>query len=239
MKKIVVFAAILGSFGTLKAQKQEGIIDFEQKINMHKRMTDESMKAMIPEFRTTQHQLFFNANESVYKLLEKEDDDDEEMGGGGVKIKLTMPKNELYRNFTTQKKIDLKEMLGKKYLINDTLQTMAWKLGTESKKIKGFECMKATMVNNETQKTIVAWFTPEISCPSGPEIYGTLPGMILEVNVNDGEIVYTAHKITFAKLKPNDLKQPTEGKLISPEGFKKMIDDFRANNGSGIKIMRN
>ena len=239
MKKIVILVAFLSSFGTLKAQKQEGIIDFEQKINMHKRITDEAIKAMIPEFRSTQHQLFFNANESVYKLLEKDEDEDDSMGGNGVKIKMTMPKNELYRNYTSQKKIDLREMIGKKYLIADTLKTMPWKLGTETKKIKGFECMKATMVNDETKKNVVAWFTSEIACPSGPENYGTLPGMILEVNVADGEIVYSATNIAFAKLKPNDLKQPTQGKPTTPEEYQKMIDEFKANRSNNIKIMKN
>lgn len=239
MKKIVFLAIIIGSFNTLKAQKQEGIIDFEQKINMHKRITDEAIKAMIPEFRVTQHQLFFNADESIYKLLEKDEDDDEGTTNGGVTIKMTMPKNELYRNYTSQKKIELREMMGKKLLITDTLQTTPWKLGSETKTIKGFVCTKATMISEETKKTTVAWFTPEISCPSGPENYGTLPGMILEINIADGELVYTATKITFAKLKSSDLKQPTEGKPTSPEAYKKMIDEFKANRGNNIKIMKN
>ena len=229
--------AVLGGFGTLKAQKQEGTIVFDQKTNMHKLITDESIKAMIPEFRTTQHQLIFNSEESLYKVLEKDDDDDESMGSGGVSIKFKPSRNQTYRNYTNQKKTELKILLDKKYLVTDTLQTMPWKLGTETKKIKGFDCTKATMVNAENKKTTVAWFTPEIACSGGPENYGTLPGMILEVNVNDGEMIYTATNVTFAKLKPSDLKQPSEGKITTPAEFKKVMEDFKANRNNNIRTM--
>jgi len=46
------------------AQKNEGIILFEEKINVHRNLPPEAadMKAMIPEFRTHQNDLLLTAN---------------------------------------------------------------------------------------------------------------------------------------------------------------------------------
>ncbi len=54
-------------------QTNEGMITYETKINMHRTLPKEreDMKNMIPEFRVSQQQLFFNADESLYKPLKK------------------------------------------------------------------------------------------------------------------------------------------------------------------------
>ncbi len=46
-----------------------GAVIYERKINMHKTIQDEQMKAMIPEFRTSKHMLLFSDSISVYKMV--------------------------------------------------------------------------------------------------------------------------------------------------------------------------
>ena len=60
-----------------------------------------------------------------------------------------------------------------------------WKIENESKKIDDYICYKATLVekyknrmNEEKQKTVVAWFCPEIPYSFGPNEYYGLPGLI-------------------------------------------------------------
>jgi len=71
-------------------------------------------------------------------------------------------------------------------------------------------------------------------------MHGGLPGMILELNIGDGEIVFTPLEIT--KLDDKKLvKAPTNGKKTTRKEFQKMVEEqFGANPGGGpvIRIHR-
>ena len=90
---------------TAFAQNNEGVIRFEEKVNMHRSLPPEAadMKAMIPEFRTQKSELLFNATESLYRNVEDEDED-EEVSGGGVNIRMQRPEATYYRNLSTMRK---------------------------------------------------------------------------------------------------------------------------------------
>lgn len=240
MKKTVLLISCL--WATLAfAQKNEGIITYEQKINMHRRMPpeDEQMKAMVPEFQVHKVQLLFTPDQSLFKNVEEEEEDDAP-ASSGVVIKMQLPDNVLYRNFKEARIVESREFLQKQYLITDSLKGQAWKLSGESKTILGYSCLKATTSDTTRKQEITAWFTDAISCPSGPEGFNLLPGMILEVNINDGETVYTALNIEKRALKPSEIKPPTDGKPISAADFKKKVDDFMKENGGGrIRIIKN
>lgn len=212
----------------LSAQVKEGQIIYLQTINLHKRLKpeDEKMKEMIPEFKTQKMHLFYTKSESFYKDYEDEEDDLQasNAGGGGMGMRFMRPKSELYRNYKTKRKADSKEFMGEKFRIEDTLSNPQWKLTNETKKVLQYSCMKATLVDTATQKTVVAWFTTEIACGSGPEGYGSLPGMILELHINDDENQYTAIEIRPNLPKNDAIKAPTSGKLITEKDFKKMVE---------------
>jgi GLPGLI family protein len=235
MKKLFLCMSLIISNLAI-AQKQEGVITFEEKVNMHKRIADESMRAMMPEFRITKSQLFFNATESLYKPIEEDEADD--ASHGGMKIQIMGASNEFYRNYGTTKKIDYRDFRGKMLLIEDSLKTTAWKILGENKTIKSYNCTKATFFNEERKQNITAWFTSDISCPAGPQTLGTLPGMILEANINDGEVVYSALNIEFRKLKADELKVTKGGKVTSSAEYKKMFDDFMKETGGTGRIIR-
>jgi len=227
------------------AQVKEGSIIYERKMNMHKRLTgeQESMKNMIPEYNTSKVQLVFAESESVFKNLPQEDDIRESAGeDGNVRqvIRFGGNENETYKNYATSKLIELRELGPKKYIIEDSLRRMAWKLDEsgETKKIKGYTCKKATTKGQLGD--VVAWYTDEISCPSGPDNFGGLPGMILEVNVNDNEIVFTPLEITD-KTDKKVVKAPSGGKKITRAEYQKMMEEqFGAGSGGGpqIRIIR-
>ncbi len=256
MSKTLTFAPLLATILLANigfAQKQEGVITFESKINMHRTIkfggdNAEQMKAMMPEYRTSKMVLYFNENESLYKAPEAKEEDDENQdingGGNGVRMKFNTPKNEIYVNTAQSKKIELNDMFGKKFLIEDSLKTPKWKIETDIKKVAGFDCMKATLkTTGEKPQNIVAWFTSDISCASGPNYVG-LPGMILEINIDEGLQAYTAQSIDFRKLKSDELKAPSGGKKVSQAEYKKIREDrlkelgMPANGGGGaIKMI--
>jgi GLPGLI family protein len=61
------------------------------------------------------------------------------------------------------------------------------------------------MYEKNDSTRIYAWYTPELSTPTGPEGYCGLPGTILGLATEDGGIVYFAKKI--------ELISPTEEEL--------------------------
>lgn len=222
------------------AQNNEGIIRFEEKINVHRSLPPdaEDMKAMIPEFRTHPSELLFNATESLYRNVEEEEDEPA-TEGGGVVMRIQRPEATFYRNFATHRKVDYREFYGKNYLIEDTLSGGNWKLGTETKQILGYNCMKATTSDTVRKREITAWFTDALVLSSGPSNFGQLPGMILEIDINNGEIVMAAKKVEFKKLKKGDLEAPKKGEKITDAEFQKlMADRLRENGGRPMRIIR-
>ena len=223
------------------AQNNEGIIIFEEKVNVHRSLPPdaEDMKAMIPEFRIHQSELLFNATESLYRNIEEEDDDTE-ASGGGITMKIQRPEAIFYRNFTTRRKVDFREFMGKNYLIEDTLAGGNWKMGGQSKQVLGYNCMSATMTDTTRKREITAWFTDALPLSAGPQTFGQLPGMVLEVDINNGEIVISAKKVEFKKLKKGELEAPKKGEKITEAEFqKRLADALRENGGRSMRIIRN
>ena len=243
--QLLVFLLAMSPVVAVVAQQNEGVVSYDQKINMHKRIQDESMKAMMPEFRINKMQLTFKGSESLYKAaVQQQNDESESTDGNGATVRMVIrvPQNETYRNYELQKNVEIRELAGKKFLVEDTLKRMPWKLTGEMKKIQNYDCMKATMINKVNNQPIVAWFTEAIPVPSGPAGFGGLPGLILEVDVNDGDMTYLMTKVDFKSLTNNDLKAPSGGKKITDAEFTKKRDEYMKEmgaSGGGIRIIRN
>jgi len=199
------------------------------------------MKSMIPEFNISQHQLFFNATESLYKIVEEDEEEPMDPNDGHVHIRLRQPRVEIYSNQATSKRITQQEFMEKEYLIEDSLRLSPWKFGAETKMVMGQECKQAMFYNEERKQHVVAWYTPLLRPFLGPEIFNTLPGTVLEVNLNDGERILTAKSFESRRLKKNELKAPHQGTEISQAEFRKMVDKQRERmgaNGANV-IIRN
>lgn len=264
MKKIFYLAGMLLSSAGLFAQIHEGVIVYERKINMHRRIQDEQMKAMIPEFRTTKHQLLFSDSTSVYKAVpEDEMPEAGSEGGGRVIIRAGGPgdNGELYKNFAEGRSIQSMDLGAKTYIIEDSIKQRNWKLTGETKVIMGYTCRKAvsteTMMNGgairisfggpnsnqsdtanrpkPVQVPVEAWYAEGITAPVGPESYGMLPGVILELNVDNGAIVYKATDIK-KEVSKKDIKEPKKGKKITRDELMQMQREMMGNGGT--RMMR-
>ena len=233
MKKLFVLCLFVAVSAAVFAQNTEGVITFEEKINLHKRITDEQMKAMVPEFRTSNMMFYFKGEECMYKADESEEDEETNAGGGGGVFRFRRPQADIYRNLATSKQVTSREFTGKKYLIEDTLKQRAWKMGTETKKIAGYECTQASFKDTAQKIDVIAWFTMDLPMAAGPQTFGSLPGMILEVDSNNGEMLLSAKKIEFKKLKDKDIAMPTKGEKITQAEFRKKMEEWMKANGRG------
>lgn len=249
MKRILVFLGVLVSIAAAHvvfAQPVEGVITYEIKVNLHRRLQagQEGMKAMIPEFRTTKQQLFFNATESLYKPLIEEEEDEVSASGGGAQIRMRIPNEEIYINPSSTEFLTKREFLGKDYLIMDTLKISPWKLGTETKEIQGYPCKQAYYTDEsqpDRKMEITAWYADQLRGMLGPDRFGTLPGAVLAIDVNNGERVIVARMIELRLLKKSEMKIPSSGQKTTQAEFRKMMEERmkQMGGGNGRMIIRN
>jgi GLPGLI family protein len=261
MKRVFFLFTGLLSLSTLQAQLKEGTVVYERKINMHRSIQDEQMKAMIPEFRTSKHMLLFSDSVSMYKMVPEDEAPDPFAGGGGFRLNIRggSDGSELYKNFALAKSIQATEKGGRNFLIVDTIQQQPWKLGTETKQILGHTCHKATRKvmqapsisrvmtmggsgpapapRDSTQPRpqgrevdVVAWYADDIISPVGPENYGQLPGVILQLDVDNAATLYTATEVKKS-FDAKELKEPKKGKVVSRQEYAKIMNDLMGSQG--------
>lgn len=273
MKKVFFLIVAVVSFGTIKAQVKQGTIMYERKVNAHRSITNEQMKAMIPEFRISKHLLIFSDSISLYKMIPENDAPDPfasgaGAGGGGMRMSFSFntgsDAGELYKNFTQSKSVLSSELAGKNYLISDSIKQQPWKLINETKQILGYTCLKATRkVTMPPQQTrmmviggpggntsrdtttpvgreieVVAWYAQDIISPVGPESYGQLPGVILQLDIDNAATVYNALEIK-KEVDQKMLKEPKKGKSVTSAEFNKLRMDMmqqQFQNGGGIRF---
>lgn len=130
----------------------------------------------------------------------------------------------IQRNFTNKTKTELREMLGKTYLIEDQLIKSKWKILNEIKEVAGYICMKAEMTDTIKNQKIVAWFTDALPYQIGPEDFYGLPGAILELDKNYGDVVIIATDVK-KDIAPMKIKLPKmKGKKINTDQYISIID---------------
>jgi GLPGLI family protein len=239
MKKYFA-AAFLLTCTIANAQMKQGTILYERKVDVRRRMEDEQMKAMVPQFRTDKHELLFRDNVSVYRAVQEDEAPDPfNNGGNQIMIRIGGPGDNgvLYKNFSNQKLFEQTSLGDKDYIIDDTIHSLQWKLADETKTILNHSCKKAT-AKTEQENDVAAWYTEDIPAPVGPENFGGLPGAILLLDANSGEIVFTATEIKNG-VEANELKEPGKGNHITRADFQKKMDEaFGPADSTGRRIMR-
>ena len=210
---------------TSNAQPMNGVIKYNRKMDWLSVMTkmpwmtqEEIDRAMLnfshrDKNKGEDYLYHFNSNESVFQREEKEE---AESTYSWKKSKFV-----LQRDYKNKKVNDWVEVMGQKYVIKDDMPKYKWKILNEIREIQGYLCMKAETKDTIKNQTIHAWYTDAITVGGGPEGYGGLPGMILEININDGDLIVSATKV--------DLTLP-EGKLPKPKKMKgKEVDRVKYN----------
>lgn len=157
--KIFLLAASLATWVAATAQITEGKIIYEKKINVHKRLPPEAeqFKAMVPEFSISKMELSFKGSQSLYKPAKTDEDEmpsTEPGGGGGGGFGMMMRRFgggdvESFKDYETSLATEIRELGPKKYLLDDTLKRISWKLSPDTMTIMGHICHKATAVQKD------------------------------------------------------------------------------------------
>lgn len=162
--------------------------------------------------------LFFTPTESKYEES-TEKAQDEDMGYSWRKEQYS-----IRRDFATGKTQDLIEILGKTYVVEDSTHAQEWKIMNDLKEVAGHICMNAFWEDTLKKQKVSVWFALDIPLSAGPERLCGLPGMILEVDVNDGALSIVADKIEMAPL-TNEMARPKKlkGKKVSEAEYTEVL----------------
>jgi GLPGLI family protein len=229
MKKalIIIFSIFLFSTGAY-AQNTSGVITYkrkkewvrlldklpwlsEEEKDRSKRVWGKNNNDGIP------YKLYFNGDKSIYFEPER----DNEYGYSW--------KNEEYkviRDYSKNESNDIIETLDKKYIV-EGIPEYKWKIHNEIREIAGYLCMKAETYNPVLDQVVYAWFTDQIPVNGGPEGYYGLPGMILEIDLDNGTVIVTASEVDISTTTVElPLPKKSKGKKITREDLDKKTMEF-------------
>ncbi len=229
MQKIFfLFLFTLSGYGSLIAQVWQGTIVYERRIDVHRHMQDEQMKAMIPQWQITSYELLFKDSISIFRTVPKEEAPDpfENNSSGGVHIIVGGPGDNgvLYKNYNSNRLLDEVSLDDKQYIISDTLPRQPWKLSDDTATVLHHLCRKAMMTTSRGT-AMIAWYCTDIPLPLGPDRFANLPGAVLKVDIDNGGMVYTATEIRAA-VNGKDLKAPTKGQVVTQAEYEKKMNEM-------------
>ncbi|MFM7720132.1 MAG: GLPGLI family protein [Sediminibacterium sp.] len=187
-------------------------------------------------------------------------------GGGGMRFNFRMPSANTFTDLAKQMQYEGREFFEKEFLIVDSLKQYKWKLSEETKTIAKQLCKKATTMitapqvmrmrvsmgggpNADTaasappkpkETELVVWYAENIPVSFGPDSYNGLPGVIMEIDQDNGANVTTAVEVS-AKYPKKELVAPTKGEKMNraqfQENMQKLIQEMQ-RGGGGMGGMR-
>ena len=271
MIKVVVGSFLLLGF-FVNAQEFQGKAEYFskriQKMQVNKApeeqgMSPEMEKAFQEAMKSAtekQYTLLFNKSECLYEEQEKLEKP-EASANGGFSISVSFSgEGKKYLNLKDKICIEEADIFGKEFLIVEPLEKPDWKLLNETKKIGEYNCFKAELLIQVTEKqkeeykeflkkeetkpslfkmeepkdkVIIAWYTPEIPVSFGPNNYWGLPGLILEIN--EDEIIILCSKVSLSNKEKAKIKVPNTGDKVTQKKFdeieKKKMDSMKNEDG--------
>ncbi len=233
MKTKILLLLVIATIYTSKAdgQTKQGIIVYEKKMNSSNDINDKRNNALLQSITSSinkslkdlEFKLYFNSNESSFKVVNRLSQNKMEeaaiMVGDGSGV--------YYLNIDSKEKLHQKEAFGKSFIIKDDLYNVKWVLKNKSKNISQYKCNKATttktVINEKGKfvKKVTAWYTPKIPANFGPIGYGNLPGLILELDI-ENEVNFIVKKIELNTKKKIIINKPAKGKLVTPKEFEEI-----------------
>jgi GLPGLI family protein len=125
----------------------------------------------------------------------------------------------LYKDLVNKIYLKSTSLMGKAFMIKDTLPNYNWDLLNETKTVGNYVCRKAITVYNN--KKIEAWYAPSIPLKDGPEDYYGLPGLIVELT--DGNTTYNA--LSVKEISDLSIVKPSEGKKVTRDEYQKLLEE--------------
>jgi len=239
MKKTMLTLLIL-SFGfSISAQMpgKSGEVSYEEtiKLNFNLDRIPAEMRDRMPKERKSKKILYFNESASSYQPSKEiaEDVIPGEGRGRGMRFMMSSPDDKVYFDFEENLQIEQKEFMTRIFLIEGEPEKDSWKLTGKQKMILNYPCMEALQLTEKD--TISAWFAPSIPVPGGPANYVNLPGLVLEVNINNGSRTVIAKTVDLKPIDKELISKPKKGKNVSREEFRTIVEEKTKEMGGEMR----
>lgn len=237
MKEMTLLFAGLCLTGLLQAQEPitDGRVVYRETQKLEIRLEGDAAQFAhaLPKERSSRKVLLFNEDAAVYKNAKEGGDAEDlamEQGGAMVQIKMVEPDNQFFTNLKDQSTVEQREFMTRLFLIQGEQESGGWKISGEQKEIIGYPCQMATRMG--TDSTLVeAWFCAEIPVSAGPQNFSGLPGLVLEVNINEGERTIIAETLEPLSAE-EELIKPKKGKKVSREEFDQIVKEKMEEMGA-------
>ena len=192
--------------------------------------------------------LEFDSNSSYFQEEERLDPNGQSGGFNWMQFVSGPATGTIYRDIQSNTFTNKKELFGKIFLVKDTIPEIKWVMTGETKKIGIYNAYKATSTkeveervmsfSNRSRETeslsnpeekkmrevvMTAWFTPEIPVSTGPQMFGGLPGLILEINAD--RLIMLCTKVVLNPKEKLKIKKPSKGKEVTSLEFEKIAID--------------
>jgi len=245
MKQLSIFFLLLTSIFLSNAQPiTSGKIVFKEtiKLNLDFGENNDRMAKMVPSSQSVDKVLYFKEEESLFKNLDKPSDLEvkHEEDGNDFQLVMKMPESIIYIHKNKSEFLQSQELMGKEFLIVDKPVKHQWKMTGEQKSILNYNCQKAILL--DTSKNISAWYTSQIPIGSGPAGMMGLPGMILALEIDNGDRMSIATSVE-PLAKDFEFTKPSKGKKVSKAEYEKIRDAKMKEmgavdgKGGGIKMI--
>lgn len=170
--------------------------------------------------------LYFTEKASLYKNAETAEDamdvDQEADGGQMVVMRMAPPENRVYCDLENKTVTQQRDFMQRKFLIETPLSADGWKLTGKQKFILNYPCQEA--MRADSTDTVSVWFTAALPVSTGPMEFIGLPGLVLEVNVQNGMEVITATAVA-KEVDEKEIEKPKDGKKVSQEEYDKIVEE--------------
>ncbi|WP_242156782.1 GLPGLI family protein [Aestuariivivens sediminis] len=144
---IILMGASLLSFGQTNFQGQ-AYYESKTTIDMNNfgggQLSEERKKQIADRMKSALEKtyvLIFNQTESLYREEERLEAPGQ---GRGFRFGMMSTGGDLYKNVKLKQYLQEQELMGKQFLVKDSLQDIKWQLGSETKTIGQYTCFKAT-----------------------------------------------------------------------------------------------
>ncbi|WP_395054368.1 GLPGLI family protein [Flavobacterium sp.] len=151
-----------------------------------------STKGTEDKIKTLNFNLVINNNLSIFSCQQELVKDGETSGEKMGKL-VAGYDDVFYKDIILKKLVSEKEVAFKRYKIDEEYDNFIWEYTTEEKDIQGYKCYLAK--TKFLHLDVYAWYCPSLPYPFGPREFGSLPGLILELQ--KGKLVFLATKISF------------------------------------------
>jgi len=230
---IVTCSTLLFSTSRLHAQNSiflsHGRVEYERKVNLWAQIDDNDwdndedwktlMRKIYPQFKSTYFNLEFNGDRTLFQPGRENP-----ANNGRFSYEEPGETNTVFNDLAKELTTSQKNVFEEKFLVQDSIRQIQWKITDETRNIAGFECRRANAIIMDSIY-VVAFYTDAITTTGGPESFTGLPGMILGVALPHEHITWFATKVYTENISDANLIPPTKGKKVNNATLLKTLKD--------------